>query len=56
MLTQEERKKFLAPSEQEQAWLILQGKCPHNGNLSWEGHGHNDDCYTCSLCGYVRWW
>lgn len=46
--------KWLTPSEEEQAWLILQGKCPHNGGWRYGGHGHNDEWYQCKLCGDTK--
>jgi hypothetical protein len=27
--------------------------CQHN--MVYEGHGHNDDYYKCSHCGYSEW-
>jgi hypothetical protein len=47
---------WLTPDKEEQVFLILQGKCPHNGGWSWLGHGHNDDCYRCNLCGKEDWY
>ena len=42
--------KHLIPSEEEQAWLILQGKCPHNEGWTYLGHGHHEEYYKCNLC------
>jgi hypothetical protein len=47
--------KWLTPSEEEQTFLILQGKCPHNKGWRYAGHGHNDDAYDCNLCGETKW-
>ena len=55
-MTEEEREEVFTPSEKEQTLLVLQGKCPHNGGWKWDGHGHNDDCYVCKLCGALKWW
>ena len=48
--------RYLTPSEEEQTFRILQGKCPHNDGWNYEGHGHNDDCYSCRLCGQQEWY
>lgn len=45
----------LTPSLEEQTMLILAGKCPHNKGWRYAGHGHNDDAYTCALCGEMEW-
>ena len=55
-LNNEKMDKIFTPSEEEQILLILQGKCPHNRGWRHVGHGHNDDCYECKLCGKYRWW
>lgn len=47
---------WLAPTEEEQAILILKGECPHNKGWNYAGHGHNDDAYECRLCGKIKWW
>ncbi len=47
---------WLTPSEEEQAFLLLQGKCPHNSGWNYIGHGHNDDCYRCNACGEEEWY
>lgn len=47
---------MFTPSEEEQAILILQGKCPHNQGWNYAGHGHKDDAYECRLCGEIKWW
>lgn len=47
--------EILTPSEEEQTLLILQGKCPHNQGWRYVGHGHNDDCYECMICGKSGW-
>lgn len=31
----------------------LQDICKHKWN--YDGHGHNDDHYTCSKCGTDKW-
>lgn len=43
--------KYLTPTPEEQTFLILQGKCPHNEGWSYGGHGHNDEWYVCVKCG-----
>lgn len=48
--------RILTPSEEEQTKLVLEGKCPHNKGWRYEGHGHNDDAYSCRLCGMIKWW
>ena len=40
----------LTPAAEEQTFLILQGKCPHNQGWRYVGHSHNDDAYECRLC------
>lgn len=46
--------EYLTPSEEEQVWLILQGKCPHNEGWTYLGHGHNDESYQCVLCNAIK--
>ena len=48
--------EWLAPSEEDQIKLILEGKCPHNRGWRDLGHGHNSNCYECILCNDTRWW
>ena len=55
-LNKEEMERILTPSEEEQTFLILKNKCPHNGGWRHVGHGHNDDAYECHLCGELKWW
>jgi hypothetical protein len=31
----------------------LRKVCEHAWN--YDGHGHNDDHYTCSICGDTKW-
>jgi hypothetical protein len=45
----------LAPSPEEQTFLILQGKCPHNQGWRYVGHSHNDDAYECVACGKLEY-
>jgi len=47
--------KYLTPSPEEQTFRILEGKCPHNKGWTYAGHGHNDEAYTCRLCGETKW-
>jgi len=47
---------FLQPSKEEQAFLILQGKCPHNAAWYEDGHSHNSTAYKCSLCREIKFW
>lgn len=54
MYSYEAAMKYLLPTEEEQAWLILQGKCPHNDGWIYKGHGHNDETYQCRLCGLEK--
>lgn len=56
VLTEEQMESILTPKPEEQTFLILQGKCPHNKGWSYLGHGHNDDAYGCRLCGETKWW
>lgn len=51
----EANNKF-TPTPEEQTYLVLQGKCPHNQGWTHDGHGHNDDCYKCKLCGQTEWY
>lgn len=46
----------LTPSKEEQALLILQGKCPHNRGWDHLGYGHNSDAYKCVMCKEMKWW
>lgn len=46
--------EYLTPTEEEQTFLILQGKCPHNKGWRYGGHGHNDEWYSCALCGITK--
>ena len=55
-LNDEQMERILTPSKEEQTFLLLQNKCPHNGGWRHVGHGHNDDAYACNLCGYSKWW
>lgn len=55
-LNEEEKERILTPKKEEQTFRILQGKCPHNGGWRYAGHGHNNDCYECLLCGDTKWW
>lgn len=48
---QQAAENWLTPSDEEQALLVLQGKCPHNQGWNFYCHGHNDAAYTCALCG-----
>ena len=48
--------KYLTPSPEEQTFLILQGKCPHNKGWTYDGHSHNDEAYRCRLCGETKWY
>ncbi len=45
---------WLTPSKEDQTWLILKGKCPHNQGWNYEGHGHNSSFYRCRLCGELK--
>lgn len=53
-LTDNDATKIFTPSEKEQAFLILQGKCPHNVGWMYWSHNHNDDNYRCIRCGEWR--
>ena len=44
----------LTPTEEEQTFLILQGKCPHNKGWHYDGHGHNYETWSCSICNESR--
>lgn len=48
--------KILTPDKEDQAILILAGKCPHNKGWSYAGHSHNDDLYRCNLCNHREWY
>jgi len=55
-MNDEQMERVLTPGTEEQTFLKLQGKCPHNGGWRHLGHGHNDDAYECLLCGETKWW
>lgn len=46
--------EILTPSKEEQAFLVLQGKCPHNKGWSYAGHSHNSDAYECKICREMK--
>ncbi len=48
--------RWLTPSEEDQALLVLQGKCPHNQGWKFSCFGHNDTAYDCVLCGHTEWY
>lgn len=50
-----EATKYFTPGLECQTLRILEDKCPHNKGWTWEGHGHNDDCYKCKQCGETIW-
>lgn len=50
-----EATKLFTPTTEVQTFRILQGLCPHNKGWTWDGHGHNDDCYRCKLCRETIW-
>jgi len=53
-MKQEGKYEWLTPSPEDQTFLILQGKCPHNQGWRYIGRGHNDDFYECRLCGEIK--
>jgi hypothetical protein len=48
--------KILTPDKEDQTVLILSGKCPHNKGWVYKGHSHNDDAYSCILCGKLEFY
>lgn len=48
--------KHFTLSEEEQTWRVLEGKCPHNEGWRYEGHGHNDEAWSCKICNEYKWW
>lgn len=55
MHTADEVNKWLTPTPEQQTFLLLNNKCPHNAGWVYDGHGHNDDAYKCRLCGEIEW-
>jgi hypothetical protein len=47
MFHQNEVEKFRS------AITALQSICEHD--WKYDGHGHNDDCYVCTVCGLTEW-
>jgi hypothetical protein len=48
--------EHFTPSHEEQAFLLLQGKCPHNTGWTYDGHGHNSSAWECDKCREIKWW
>ena len=54
-MTSEEANKHFTPSPEEQTFRILKGLCPHNQGWKYEGHGHNDEAWSCYMCHEMEW-
>jgi hypothetical protein len=48
--------EYLTPDKETQAFLILQGKCPHNKEWSHRGQNGQDSYYVCNLCLAGAWY
>ena len=54
-LSDAEATRMFTPSPEAQTLRILQNLCPHNKGWRFDGHGHNDDAYTCNMCREIMW-
>lgn len=47
--------KYLEKKEKEFNKLLknIRNKCSHH--WEYDGHGHNSDCYKCTICGETEW-
>jgi len=48
--------EWLTPPPEEQVFLILQGKCPHNNGWRLDGHTSHEDAYKCVMCGEIEFY
>lgn len=56
-LTEEEANvisRLRADKELSRMEQMFQQLCAHE-HMVYDGHGHNDDAYRCTMCGHIEW-